>query len=139
MSEQPQRSERSLRDRLAQIADMIDLEQLDGLVIRRDSVPMNPEEEQPRLHRLFMGLEQDNNQNNQHQPNPPPPLNNEVVRQEQEVDVVFAPFAPDFWSEYRILFTYRNYFFKLSIFLKSFFFRESEVQSIERAKWITQR
>ena len=110
MSEQPQRSERSLRDRLAQIADMIDLEQLDGLVIRRDSVPMNPEEEQPRLHRLFMGLEQDNNQNNQHQPNPPPPLNNEVVRQEQEVDVVFAPFAPDFWSEYRILFTYRNYF-----------------------------
>ena len=103
MSEQPQRSERSLRDRLAQIADMIDLEQLDGLVIRRDSVPMNPEEEQPRLHRLFMGLEQDNNQNNQHQPNPPPPLNNEVVRQEQEVDVVFAPFAPDFWSEYLFL------------------------------------
>ena len=124
MSEQPQRSERSLRDRLAQIADMIDLEQLDGLVIRRDSVPMNPEEEQPRLHRLFMGLEQDNNQNNQHQPNPPPPLNNEVVRQEQEVDVVFAPFAPDFWSEYRILFTFRNYFFKLSIifFFEKFFF-----------------
>ena len=117
MSEQPQRSERSLRDRLAQIADMIDLEQLDGLVIRRDSVPMNPEEEQPRLHRLFMGLEQDNNQNQQQ-----PQIINEVVRQEQEVDVVFAPFAPDFWSEYRILFTYRNYFFKLSIFLKSFFF-----------------
>ena len=123
MSEQPQRSERSLRDRLAQIADMIDLEQLDGLVIRRDSVPINPEEEQPRLHRLFMGLEQDNNQNNQHQPNPPPPLNNEVVRQEQEVDVVFAPFAPDFWSEYRMLFTFRNHLFlKLSIFLKIFFF-----------------
>ena len=107
MSEQqPQRSERSLRDRLAQIADMIDLEQLDGLVIRRDSVPMNPEEEQPRLHRLFMGLEQDNNQNQQQ-----PQIINEVVRQEQEVDVVFAPFAPDFWSEYRMLFTFRNHFF----------------------------
>ena len=90
-------SERSFRGRLAQIADMIDLEQLDGLVIRRDSIPM--EEDQPRLHRLFMGLEQQENQNHQQQPQ----NNMAADMRQEEVDVVFAP-IPDFWSEYCLCF-----------------------------------
>ena len=49
-------SDRSFRDRLARIADNIDLEQLDGLVNRVG--PDVPEEEQPNLHRLIMNLEQ---------------------------------------------------------------------------------
>ena len=49
-------SDRSFRDRLARIADNIDLEQLDGLVNRVGSDV--PEEEQPNLHRLIMNLEQ---------------------------------------------------------------------------------
>ena len=86
---------RSFRDRLAHIADMIDLEQLDGLVIRRDSAQIM-DEDQPRLHRLFMGLEQQQQQH-QHQDQHPQHQQQEV--RQEEVDVVFAP-IPDFWSKF---------------------------------------
>ena len=89
-------SERSFRDRLAHIADMIDLEQLDGLVIRRDSGQMD--EDQPRLHRLFMGLEQQQQQQ-QHQNHQEQHLPHQQEVRQEEVDVVFAP-IPDFWSKF---------------------------------------
>ena len=89
---------RSFRDRLAHIADMIDLEQLDGLVIRRDSAHQM-DEDQPRLHRLFMGLEQQQQHQQNHQNQDQfPQYQPQEVRQE-EVDVVFAP-IPDFWSKF---------------------------------------
>ena len=50
-------SDRSFRDRLARIADNIDLEQLDGLIVNRIEPNYSTEEDQPSLQRLFLGLE----------------------------------------------------------------------------------
>ena len=50
-------SDRSFRDRLAHIADNIDLEQLDGLIVNRIEPNYSTEEDQPSLQRLFLGLE----------------------------------------------------------------------------------
>ena len=53
-------SDRSFRDRLARIADNIDLEQLDGLIVNRIEPNYATEEDQPSLQRLFQGLEDSN-------------------------------------------------------------------------------
>ena len=50
-------SDRNFRDRLARIADNIDLEQLDGLIVNRIEPSYATEEDQPSLQRLFKGLE----------------------------------------------------------------------------------
>jgi hypothetical protein len=55
-------SDRSFRDRLAHIADLVDLEQLDGLVNRGE--PSTGDEE-PSLHRLILGLEEAGENNHQ--------------------------------------------------------------------------
>ena len=91
-------SDRSFRDRLARIADNIDLEQLDGLVNRVG--PDVPEEEQPNLHRLIMNLEQNEpavvdvrglgNVGNVEE------VNNEQANQD-EMEGVFD-YIPNFWG-----------------------------------------
>ena len=53
-------SDRNFRDRLARIADNIDLEQLDGLIVNRIEPSYATEEDQPSLQRLFQGLEENN-------------------------------------------------------------------------------
>ena len=81
---------------MVRIADNIDLEQLDGLVNRGE--PSFTEEDQPSLHRLFLGLEEDPSMNEVQQPPVavavvPPPLQ----QQPEEIDVVFAQ-IPDIWG-----------------------------------------
>ncbi len=92
---------RSFRDRLARIADHIDLEQLDGLVTRSDS--SFTDEEQPSLQRLFQNLEASDEANSSlaevvvlpefHPPVVPiiPPVIHE------EADMMFAN-IPDIWG-----------------------------------------
>lgn len=81
-------SDRSFRDRLVHIADIIDLEQLDGLVIRAE--PNSADEDQPSLHRLFRGLEEVPAPNND-------PFNDQglIAHNPVEIGVVGAP---DLWG-----------------------------------------
>ena len=90
-------SDRSFRDRLARIADNIDLEQLDGLIVSRNNDSSSfDEDDQPSLQRLFQGLEDI--------PGSPTPPNNEnrgpatpPVPHYEGVDMFFAH-MPDIWG-----------------------------------------
>ena len=76
-------SDRSFRDRLARIADNIDLEQLDGLIVNRIEPNYSTEEDQPSLQRLFLGLE--DNQSLPPSAVSPPVVMNEVNLQIDKV------------------------------------------------------
>ena len=88
-------SDRSFRDRLARIADNIDLEQLDGLIVSRHESSLD-DDDQSSLQRLFQGLE-DNPPSppvapaNEGRISPPPPPVQEGI------DMFFAH-IPDIWG-----------------------------------------
>lgn len=101
-------SDRSFRDRLARIADNIDLEQLDGLVNRsHHDASYSTDEDQPSLQRLFLGLEENGEVIIASSPasaaaaaaprasSPAPPPNAAPVM--EDVDAFFAH-MPDYWG-----------------------------------------
>lgn len=95
-------SDRQFRDRLARIADNIDLEQLDGLV-NRSGESSFAEDDQPSLQRLFQGLEENSENSSSAENHSNSPMNQEQIPQVQNVPVmedaeVFFAHMPDIWG-----------------------------------------